>query len=155
MTTWLDLDERDDHYPGLAGAHVVAAEALLQLRDNLADVLHARAMMCVHGDAGLGKTLSVNAALRSLAPADVCRVQFRPACNWSSPARGLWGPRVRSVTRICRPPATGAAGSRPPRRAICTANRANARCDRVRDIRRERFSRVRPGPTAGCDVTRA
>ena len=34
-------------------------------------------MMCVHGDAGLGKTLSVNAALRALAPAEVCRVQFR------------------------------------------------------------------------------
>src|SRR6266550_345318 len=34
-------------------------------------------MMCVHGDAGLGKTLSVNASLRALAPADVCRVQFR------------------------------------------------------------------------------
>jgi len=37
----------------------------------------SRAMMCVHGDAGLGKTLSVNAALRALVPADVCRVQFR------------------------------------------------------------------------------
>ena len=34
-------------------------------------------MMCVHGDAGLGKTLSVNASLRALAPADTCRVQFR------------------------------------------------------------------------------
>jgi AAA domain len=31
----------------------------------------------VHGDAGLGKTLSVNASLRALAPADTCRVQFR------------------------------------------------------------------------------
>jgi hypothetical protein len=31
----------------------------------------------VHGDAGLGKALSVNASLRALAPADVCRVQFR------------------------------------------------------------------------------
>lgn len=77
MTTWLELDERDDHYLGLAGAHVVATEALLALRDNLADVLEARAMMCVHGDAGLGKTLSVNAALRALGPAGVCRVQFR------------------------------------------------------------------------------
>lgn len=56
---------------------MVATEALLALRDNLADVLTARAMMCVHGDAGLGKTLSVNASLRTLAPADVCRVQFR------------------------------------------------------------------------------
>jgi len=77
VTTWLDLDERDDHYLGLPGAHVVATESLLRLRDNLADVVEARAMMCVHGDAGLGKTLSVNASLRALAPEEVCRVQFR------------------------------------------------------------------------------
>jgi len=77
MSTWPGLDERDDHYLGLAGANVVATEALLMLQDNLADVVAARAMMCVHGDAGLGKTLSVNASLRALAPADTCRVQFR------------------------------------------------------------------------------
>ena len=77
MSAWAGIDERDDHYLGLAGANVVATEALLVLRDNLADVLAAKAMMCVHGDAGLGKTLSVNASLRALAPADVCRVQFR------------------------------------------------------------------------------
>lgn len=47
------------------------------MRDNLGDVVAARAMMCVHGQAGLGKTLSVNAALRALAPTEVCRVQFR------------------------------------------------------------------------------
>jgi hypothetical protein len=77
VSAWTDIDERDDHYLGLAGANVVATEALLALRDNLADVVAARAMMCVHGDAGLGKTLSVNASLRALAPADTCRVQFR------------------------------------------------------------------------------
>jgi len=77
VSTWADIDEQDDHYLGLAGANVVATEALLALQDNLADVVAAKAMMCVHGDAGLGKTLSVNASLRALAPADVCRVQFR------------------------------------------------------------------------------
>jgi hypothetical protein len=77
MSTWPDIDACDDHYLGLAGANVVATESLLALRDNLADVVDAKAMMCVHGDAGLGKTLSVNASLRALAPADVCRVQFR------------------------------------------------------------------------------
>ena len=73
----LDIDARADHYLGLAGANVVATGALLAVRDNLTDVLAARAMMCVHGDAGLGKTLSVNASLRTLAPTEVCRVQFR------------------------------------------------------------------------------
>ena len=77
MSTWADIDEQDDHYLGLARANVVATEALLMLQDNLADVVAARAMMCVHGDAGLGKTLSVNASLRALAPAGTCRVQFR------------------------------------------------------------------------------
>ncbi|MDQ1246820.1 MAG: hypothetical protein QG597_1188 [Actinomycetota bacterium] len=81
MSSWAGLEERADHYLQLAGANIVATEALLTVRDNLADVIEARAMMCVHGDAGLGKTLSVNASLRSLAPGldpqDVCRVQFR------------------------------------------------------------------------------
>jgi hypothetical protein len=52
----LDLDERYDHYLGLEGANIVATEPLLMLRDNLLDVIEAKAMMCVHGDAGLGKT---------------------------------------------------------------------------------------------------
>jgi len=77
VSVWAGIDERDDHYLGLPGAKVVATEALMMVQDNLADVVAAKAMMCVHGDAGLGKTLSVNASLRALAPADVCRVQFR------------------------------------------------------------------------------
>ncbi|MCW2133410.1 MULTISPECIES: AAA family ATPase [Micrococcaceae] len=77
MNVWAAVDGAEDHYLALPGANVVATDALLALRDNLVDVIAARAMMCVHGDAGLGKTLSVNAALRALAPADVCRVQFR------------------------------------------------------------------------------
>jgi len=77
VSVWAGIDERDDHYLGLPGAKVVATEALMMVQDNLADVVAAKAMMCVHGDAGLGKTLSVNASLLALAPADVCRVQFR------------------------------------------------------------------------------
>jgi hypothetical protein len=81
VNSWAVLAEPADHYLQLAGANIVATESLLTVRDNVADVVAARAMMCVHGDAGLGKTLSVNASLRSLAPGldpgDVCRVQFR------------------------------------------------------------------------------
>ena len=74
----LDIaDERADHYLALPGAHIVATDDLLMVRDNLGDVLDAKAMMCVHGSAGLGKTLSVNASLRDLAPDAVCRIQFR------------------------------------------------------------------------------
>lgn len=70
-------DAAADHFLGLSGAHIVATDALMATRDNLADVIDAKAMMCVHGDAGVGKTLSVNASLRELAPDTVCRVQFR------------------------------------------------------------------------------
>ena len=72
-----DADARPEHFLGLPGAHIVATDTLLTTRDNLADVIDSKAMMCVHGDAGLGKTLSVNASLRDLAPEAVCRVQFR------------------------------------------------------------------------------
>lgn len=77
MTVWLDVDERVDHYLGLPRANIVAAETLLTTRDNLADVVNARAMMCVLGDAGLSNTLSVNASLLTLAPEDVYRVRFQ------------------------------------------------------------------------------
>ncbi|WP_226435582.1 ATP-binding protein [Rhodococcus yananensis] len=70
-------DAAADHFLGLVGAHIVATDALMATRDNLADVIDAKAMMCVHGDAGVGKTFSVNASLRELAPDTVCRVQFR------------------------------------------------------------------------------
>jgi putative transposase len=73
--------ERADHYLGLSEARIVATEALLELRDNLTDVMDAKAMMCVHGDAGVGKTLSVNAALRALPPLSRCA-----GCS-SGPAR--------------------------------------------------------------------
>jgi hypothetical protein len=74
----LDLPaDRADHFLGLPGAQIVATKTLLAVRDNLAEVLAAKAMMCVHGDAGLGKTFSGNASLRELAPETVCRVQFR------------------------------------------------------------------------------
>jgi hypothetical protein len=69
--------DRGDHYLGLSGARIVATDALVSTHDNLAEVIKAKAMMCVHGDAGLGKTLSVNASLRELAPEATYRVQFR------------------------------------------------------------------------------
>jgi hypothetical protein len=77
VSVWSDIHAGEDHYLGLPGANVVATEALLTLRDNPTDVVDAKAMMCVHGDAGLGKTLSVNASLRTQGPAEVCQVQFR------------------------------------------------------------------------------
>ncbi|MFI6511926.1 AAA family ATPase [Streptosporangium sp. NPDC050855] len=71
------LDEAHDHYLRLKGASVVVTEALQRIQDNVEIAIEERAMMCVHGDSGLGKTLSVNASLRELVPDDTVRIQFR------------------------------------------------------------------------------
>lgn len=69
--------EPHDHFVRLQGAALVATAAVRHTRDRLQEVIWARAMACVHGDAGLGKTLAVNAALRTLAPENSLRIQFR------------------------------------------------------------------------------
>lgn len=73
----MTLPSKGEQYLNLKGASIVGTEALEETQDTLADVLEARAMMCVHGDAGLGKTLSVVSSLRALAPENSFRVQFR------------------------------------------------------------------------------
>lgn len=70
-----------DHFVSLEGASLVGTRAVLLTRDRLREVLARRAMACVHGDAGLGKTLAVHAALRALAPRDTVRIQFRSRPN--------------------------------------------------------------------------
>ena len=67
-------------YVGLPDASIVTTRALLTARENIADTVAARAMMCIHGNAGFGKTLAVNTCLRELeetAREEVCRVTFR------------------------------------------------------------------------------
>lgn len=61
----------------------MSTAALVRARQNLADAIEARAMMCVYGDAGFGKTLAVNTCLRELEP----------------------GEEVRRITSRARPPA--------------------------------------------------
>ncbi len=67
----------EGHYLNLRGAQLVSTDDLMTTHDQLRDVLNARAMACVHGDAGTGKTVAVGAALRVLAPQSTCRIQFR------------------------------------------------------------------------------
>ncbi|GFN09940.1 hypothetical protein Smic_84960 [Streptomyces microflavus] len=65
-------------YVDLPDASVVTTRALLTARENIGDTVAARAMMCIHGGAGFGKTLAVNTCLRELEPGeDVRRVTFR------------------------------------------------------------------------------
>ncbi|MFE1442926.1 AAA family ATPase [Streptomyces sp. NPDC058739] len=69
--------ERDDHYMRLPGAHVVSTRSLLTARENIRAAIEAKAMICIYGQAGQGKSFAVNASLRELAPAVTRRIQFR------------------------------------------------------------------------------
>ncbi|MFE0509577.1 AAA family ATPase [Streptomyces sp. NPDC058964] len=65
-------------YVDLPDACVVTTRALLTARENITDTVAARAMMCIHGGAGFGKTLAVNICLRGLEPhEDVRKITFR------------------------------------------------------------------------------
>ncbi|MFE7402209.1 hypothetical protein ACFU9V_37750, partial [Streptomyces sp. NPDC057557] len=62
----------------LPDASVVTTRALLTARENITDTVGARAMMCIHGGAGFGKTLAVNICPRGLEPhEDVRKITFR------------------------------------------------------------------------------
>ncbi|MER5359768.1 ATP-binding protein [Streptomyces sp. NPDC002785] len=81
MTTTTDTtaetSDDPDFYLDLPDARIVATEALLEAGENIADTIDARAMSCIYGDAGLGKTFSVLAALKEVAPDLVLLLQFR------------------------------------------------------------------------------
>ncbi|MFI9065560.1 AAA family ATPase [Streptomyces sp. NPDC053429] len=61
----------------LPGAQVVSTRALLMVRENIRAAIEARAMICIYGQAGRGKSLAVNTSLRGLAPRLTRRIQFR------------------------------------------------------------------------------
>ncbi|MFE5586387.1 AAA family ATPase [Kitasatospora sp. NPDC056531] len=69
--------ERDDHYMRLDGAHIVGTKALLRVKENIRSAIDTKAMICVYGEAGRGKSLAVNTSLRLLAPTITHRIQFR------------------------------------------------------------------------------
>ncbi|MFJ6701142.1 ATP-binding protein [Streptomyces sp. NPDC091272] len=69
--------EREDHFMCLPGAHVVSTRSLLTVRENIRAAIEARAMICIYGQAGNGKSFAVNTSLRELAPTITRRIQFR------------------------------------------------------------------------------
>ena len=73
------------HFLGLAGAATVPTEAFLLTHRAVADLAAHAAMGVVHGEAGLGKTFAVDAAL--------ARHPDLPACTVSFPSR----PTMRTV----------------------------------------------------------
>ena len=68
--------ESADHFHHL-DAHLVATDALMTTLDNIQATIEAKAMMCAYGSAGYGKTMSVNSALRKLAPDITYRLELR------------------------------------------------------------------------------
>lgn len=69
--------EREDHYMRLPGAQIVSTRALLTARENIRAAIDAKAMICIYGQTGHGKSFAVNASLRELAPSMTHRIQFR------------------------------------------------------------------------------
>ncbi|GAA3604162.1 hypothetical protein GCM10022419_105950 [Nonomuraea rosea] len=59
------------HFVPLQDARIVATDHLIRTTAHVRQVLDAKAMMCVYGESGLGKTFSVDAALCELAPDNV------------------------------------------------------------------------------------
>jgi hypothetical protein len=68
--------ESADHFHRL-DANLVATNALMTTLDNIEATIEAKAMMCVYGSAGYGKTMSVNSALRRLGPDFTYRLELR------------------------------------------------------------------------------
>ncbi|MFJ8957638.1 AAA family ATPase [Streptomyces sp. NPDC102381] len=68
--------ERDDHFHRL-DAHLVATDTLMRTLDNIEETIEAKAMTAIYGAAGFGKTMSVNAALRQVAPDITYRLELR------------------------------------------------------------------------------
>ncbi|MGD1221435.1 hypothetical protein AB9Q10_23765 [Streptomyces krungchingensis] len=66
------------HCADLPDASVVITRALLTARQNITDTVTARAMMCIDGGAGVGRTLAVNARLHEREPHEYVRtITFR------------------------------------------------------------------------------
>lgn len=67
----------NDHYLGLAGARILPTIASRLTQRHLATVIKARALFCIHGDVGLGKTFALNTSLRDLAPGNTLWLECR------------------------------------------------------------------------------
>ncbi|MFF1659605.1 ATP-binding protein [Streptomyces sp. NPDC058255] len=110
-------------YVDLPDASVVTTRALLTARDNITDTVAARAMMCLHGGAGFGKTLAVNICLREReAHEDVRRVTFRAWPN--APAPSSWMRPSGSTGRRSNTSATCGTNPSPSSRSSSLAARA-------------------------------
>ncbi|WP_406165157.1 ATP-binding protein [Streptomyces canus] len=90
-----------DHYLDLRGAHLVPTTASRLTQRHLAVALEEKAMFCMHGDVGLGKTLAVNTSLRDLAPTTTLWLE----CRKGAPLTTLCSTLYRVLGLPGEPPA--------------------------------------------------
>jgi len=93
---------RRDHYLGLKDARAMGTRAALEAETRIKKTIKHRAMLCIHGHVGLGKTFAVHTALRTHAPDTTVRLQFRQAPNMSEIRGALW----RALALPGEPPAS-------------------------------------------------
>ncbi|MEJ8673044.1 hypothetical protein WKI71_45540 [Streptomyces sp. MS1.AVA.1] len=98
--------EDEDHFHRL-DAHLVATNTLMTTLDDVQATIDAKAMMVAYGSAGYGKTMSVNSALRKIAPDNTYRLELRS------------GPTPATSATDCLTP-WGCPGSRRPGRSNST-----------------------------------
>ncbi|MGX8910216.1 AAA family ATPase [Streptomyces netropsis] len=81
---------RHDHYQSLTGAHAMGTKAALETEARVRKAIQHKAMLCIHGHVGLGKTFAVHTALRKFAPGTTLRLRFRQGPNMSEIRGSLW-----------------------------------------------------------------
>ncbi|MFE3328852.1 AAA family ATPase [Streptomyces sp. NPDC059176] len=100
-------EEADDHFLGLHQAARMATDAALLTEALVSKAITRKAMICIHGQVGLGKTFAVNAACRKLAPDATVWLQFAQAPHMAQVRAALWdglnlpGPAPVNTTHIC------------------------------------------------------
>lgn len=100
-------EEADDHFLGLDHAARMATDAALLTEALVGKAITRKAMICIHGQVGLGKTFAVNAACRKLAPGATVVLQFAQAPHMAQIRAALWdgldlpGPAPVNTTHIC------------------------------------------------------
>src|SRR5689334_10653568 len=96
--------EREDHYMRLPGAETVSTRILLAVQENIRAAIDAKAMICIYGATGHGKSLAVNATLRELAPTVTRRIQFRARPSARPSTRDLRHELFHALGLPGRPP---------------------------------------------------
>ncbi|WP_329309622.1 ATP-binding protein [Streptomyces sp. NBC_01262] len=80
----------NDHFLGLHDATPVATSAVRTTDMLVKRAIDRKAIVCVHGHVGLGKTFAVNAACRKLAPDTTMWLQFAQGPNLAQIRAALW-----------------------------------------------------------------